>query len=357
MKDAMGMDYLPVFDDEPGSPEVEGHASVTIDSAQQRLIGLRTVAVDRGPVASALRTVGRVSIDETRVRRVNVKVAGYVEHVFADFVGRPVRAGQPLFSLYSPEVLATENELLAAARTDGPGSALVASARRKLSLWDVPATELERLEREGTAARVVTFVSPISGVVTKKDLVEGARVEAGAMPFEVVDLTSVWVVADVYETDLRFVEPGMTASLSLRAFPGKTWEGGVSFIEPVLDPKSRTVRVRSSFPNPKGELKPELFGEVTLSRPAREVLRVPADAVVLNGERPLVFVARGGGRFEPRVVSLGEAGREFSEVLDGVAAGELVVTRANFLVDSESSLRASLARLSPTPDAGAGATP
>jgi Cu(I)/Ag(I) efflux system membrane fusion protein len=349
--DSMGMAYLPVFDDDAVSAaQVEGHASVSIDASQQQLIGLRTATVDRGPIGGALRTAARVSVDETRVRKVNVKVPGYVEHVFLDFVGKPIRKGQPLFSLYSPELLATENELLMALRGD---PSLVAAARRKLELWDVPELELQRLEKEGVAAKAITFVSPASGVVTKKDLVEGARLEAGAMPYEVVDLSTVWVLADVYETDLRFVEPGMLATLHLTAWPDRTYTGKVLFIDPVLDPKTRTVRVRLDFANPKGELRPELFGEVTLERPAREVVRVPTDALVQTGEREVVFVARGEGRFEPHLVQTGEAGRDFTEVRGGLVEGEAVVTRASFLVDSESSLRASLARLAPAPTSDA----
>jgi membrane fusion protein, copper/silver efflux system len=168
----------------------------------------------------------------------------------------------------------------------------------------------------------------------------------------VVDLSSVWVLAEVYETELRFVAPGMAASLQLTAYPGREWTGVVAFIDPMLDPKTRTVRVRLAFSNPTGELRPELFGEVTLERPPRQVVRVPTDALVPTGATSVVFVARGAGQFEPRRVETGEAGHDFTEVLDGVVEGDQVVTRANFLVDSESSLRASLARLPSAVDAG-----
>ncbi len=331
-------------------------ATIDIDAARQQLIGLRTAKVDRGLIDASLRTIGRVGIDETQVRSISVKVPGYVEKVFLDFVGKPVKKGQPLFSLYSPEVLAAENELLVALRTggEGLGSPLVTAARRKLELWDVPAFEIQRLVREGKPSRTVTFVSPISGVVTKKELVEGARLEAGAMPYQVVDLSTVWVLADIYETELRFVAPGMPAKLTLKAFPGHSWEGTVLFVDPLLDPKTRTARMRLSFPNPQGELKPELFGEVTLERPKREVLRLPTDALIRGGTGDVIFVALGEGRFEPRHVQTGELGKDFSEVLSGAAEGDQVVTRANFLVDSESRLRASLSGLSGArPDAGA----
>ncbi|MDP3501278.1 MAG: efflux RND transporter periplasmic adaptor subunit [Myxococcales bacterium] len=325
--------------------EVDGLATVELDVTRQQLIGLRTTHVDRGPVGGALRTVARVSVDETRVRRVNVKVPGYVERVFVDFVGKPVRKGQPLFAMYSPEVLAAENEFLIASRAQSPG--MVAASRRKLELWDVPEVELQRLEREGTAARAVTFVSPATGVITRKELVEGTRLEAGAMPYEVVDLSTVWVLAEVYETELRFVSPGLTARLTLSAFPSKHFDGTVLFIDPLLDPKTRTTRVRLAFANPDGALRPEMFGEVTIARPANDVLRVPADALIRSGADDVVFLSRDEGRFEPRRVRVGEVGRDYAEVLEGLSEGDAVVTRANFLIDSESRLRASLARMSP----------
>lgn len=344
-KDSMGMDYVAVYeDDAAGRSEVDGLASVELDATRQQLIGLRTSLVERGAVGASFRTVGRVSVDETRVRRVNLKVPGYVERVFVDFVGKPVRKGQPLFLLYSPEVLAAENEFLTALRAQS--ASLVSAARRKLELWDVPDTELQRLEKEGTASRAITFVSPVSGVVTRKELVEGTRLEAGAMPYDVVDLSTLWVLADVYETELRFVTPGVPARLTLNAFPGRQFAGKVLFVDPLLDPKTRTARVRLSFNNTNGDLKPEMFGEVVIERPARDVLRVPADALIRSGAEDVVFVARGEGRFEPRLVTLGEVGRDYAEVVEGLSAGDAVVTRANFLIDSESRLRASLGRIS-----------
>lgn len=344
-KDSMGMDYLPVYEeDAAGHSEVDGLANVELDPTRQQLIGLRTAVIERGPVGGNFRTVGKVSVDETRVRRINVKVPGYVERVFVDFVGKPVRKGQPLFALYSPEVLAAENEFLTASRAQS--ESLVSAARRKLELWDVPEAELQRLEKEGTVSRAITYVSPVNGVVTRKDLVEGTRLEVGAMPYDVVDLSTLWVLADVYETELRFVSPGVPAQLTLNAFPGRLFSGKVLFVDPLLDPKTRTARVRLSFANTAGELKPEMFGEVVVERPARDVLRVPSDALIRSGTEDVVFVARGEGRFEPRRVTLGEVGRDFTEVVDGLSVGDAVVTRANFLIDSESRLRASLSRLS-----------
>ncbi|WP_375773312.1 efflux RND transporter periplasmic adaptor subunit [Archangium gephyra] len=355
-----GMDLVPMTPTsaapgDPGTPAVEGLAPVTIDPSRQQLIGLRTAPVTEGKVGGTWRTNGRVAMDETRVRRVTLKVPAFVERVYADFTGKPVQRGEPLFSVYSPELLAAQEEYLLALRTrqalgqtggmSADGDALVAAARRKLQLWDVPAATLERLAETGEATRSLTLVSPISGVITKKDVVEGARLEVGATPYEIVDLSRVWVLADVYESELRHVKVGMTATLQLKAFPHRVFAGKVAFLDPVLDPATRTVKVRLEFPNPDGDLRPEMFGEVVLRGTAREGLKIPSDAVVPTGTTQVVFVALGEGRFQPREVRLGESDGKSVEVTSGLKAGEQVVTGANFLVDSESRLRASLAAL------------
>jgi Cu(I)/Ag(I) efflux system membrane fusion protein len=330
-----------------------GLAPVTIDAARQQLIGLEVAHVEHGPVGGAWRTTGRVAIDETRIHHVNVKFSGFMEHVHGDFVGRPVKKGEPLFSIYSPELLAAQEEYLLALRTRdrlaegvaADGQDLVRAARRKLELWDVPAGEIERLERTGQASRTVTFRSPATGVITKKDVVPGMRVNAGEMPFEIVDLSRVWVLADAYETDLRKVKVGQPATLTLRALPNRTFQGRVAFVDPLLDPATRTAKVRVEFANPGGQLKPEMFGEVVIRGTPRESLRIPADAVIHSGTFDVVFRALPGGKFEPREVRLGEREAERIEVVAGLEEGDGVVVRANFLVDSESRLRASLAAL------------
>jgi Cu(I)/Ag(I) efflux system membrane fusion protein len=355
-KDEMGMDYVPVYLDElQGEGPVQGLVTVKIDPARQQLIGLVTAPATTGTFSATLRTTGRVAVDETRVHRVNVKFGGFVEKVFADFVGQPIQRGQPLFSIYSPELLAAQEELALALRTQkalsaaqglaGDGDDLVAAARRKLELWDVPAAGIERLMQGGQPERAVTVVSPAAGVIVKKEVVPGQRLEAGAMPYEVWDLSSIWALADVYETELQHVKVGAPATLTLKAFPGKEYQGRVAFIDPVLDPKTRTAKVRLAFANPGGALKPEMFGEVVLGTPPRKALRIPADAVIDSGTRSVVFVAMGDGKFQPRVVRLGASDGTDAEVLDGLTEGEQIVTRANFLVDSESRLKASLQAL------------
>jgi Cu(I)/Ag(I) efflux system membrane fusion protein len=337
-----------------GGPAPAGMAEITIDPARQQLIGMKIVHAEHGPVGGAWRTNGRVAVDETRIHHVNVKFDGFMERVYGDFIGKPVRRGEPLYSIYSPALLAAQEEYLLALRTQrvlggamaGDGDALVMAARRKLELWDVPQAEIARIEREGQASRTITFASPASGVLTKKDVVPGMKVAAGDMPFEIVDLSRVWVLADAYESDLRNVKVGMKASLSLKAFPGRSFEGRVAFVDPLLDPRSRTAKVRIDVPNPTGELRPELFGEVVLAGKARDALRIPADAVIDSGTRSVVFVALADGKFQPREVRLGETDGTWTEVVSGLEHGDGVVTRANFLVDSESRLRASLDALS-----------
>ena len=346
----------------PGSePDVAGLAPVDIDPTRQQLIGLVTEPVTSMKMGGSWRTVGRVVVDETRVHHVNIKVAGYVEHVYVDFIGKHVNRGTPLFSMYSPELLAAQDEYLLALKSravlnsantnsSGDNDALVNAVRRKLALWDMSNQAIESLGQNGQSARAITVYSPAAGVVTKKDVVHGMKLDAGAMPYEIVDLSSVWVIADVYESELRFVKVGMPATLTLNAFPDREFNGRATFIDPMLDPTTRTVKVRLAFANPTKDLRPEMFGEVVLKGLPHDALVVPADAVIDSGINRIVFVALGGGRFRPRTGRLGVSDGNYVQVVTGLTQGESVVTRANFLIDSESRLRASLAAL--THDSG-----
>lgn len=339
-----------------GAPPVSGLASIEIDPARQQLIGLKTAEVSERLLGGAIRSVGRVAIDETRVRRVNLKVPGFVERVYVDYVGKKVKKGDPLFSVYSPELLSTQEEYLLAKKTEAELSkvsglastdenGLLAGARRKLELWDIPALTLDRIAKTGKPSKTLTIYSPVAGVVTKKDVVEGMRLDSGAMPYEIVDLSSVWVLVDVYESELRLIREGMAATLTLGALPNREFEGKVAFLDPLLDPVSRTLKARLAFPNPTGELRPEMFGEVVLRGAPHQALTIPLDAVIDSGTEQLVFVAVGDGKFEPRSIEVGERDETGLEVTRGLALGEHVVVRANFLVDSESRLRASLSAM------------
>ncbi|MFN7958572.1 MAG: efflux RND transporter periplasmic adaptor subunit [Holophagaceae bacterium] len=355
-----GMDLVPM--EEVGSGAgIEGHAAITIDPERQQLIGLRTEKAVEGPIGGELRALGRVVVDETRVRKVTVKVEGFVEKLFVDFVGKPVAKGQPLFSLYSPEFVSAQREFLLALKTQkalaggslqGSGGDLLEAARRRLALWDVPPEALERLEKTGEVQKALTLRSPISGVVTAKTVVEGARLTPADLPFEITDLSRVWVQADIYEAELARAQVGLAAELTTQAAPGKVLQGRIAFVDPVLDPKTRTAKARLEFPNPGGLLKPEMFGEVVIRGKGRKGLLVPLDAVLDAGTMKVVFVAAGHGKFAPREVATGITVGEKVEVRSGLEPGEEVVVRANFLVDSESRLKAALAQLT-----GKAATP
>ncbi len=350
-----GMDLVPMEGEGTAVAGLDDHAAITIDHERQQLIGLRTEPVAEGNVSGELRTIGRVSVDETRVRKVNLKVEGFVDKLFVDFVGKPVAKGQPLFSLYSPEFVSAQREYLLALKTQkalsggslqGSGGDLLEAARRRLTLWDVPKEVLDQLEKTGEVQRALTLRSPISGVVTVKNVVEGARLTPADIPFEITDLGHVWVQADVYEAELGRVKVGMAADLQIQSMAGKTFKGRVVFIDPGMDPKTRTAKARLEFANPHGDLKPEMFGDVLLKGQGRKGLIIPLDAVLDAGTAMVVFVALGEGKFEPREVTTGTTIGEKVEIRSGLKAGEAVVVRANFLVDSESRLKAALAHLS-----------
>ena len=364
-KDEMGMSYVPVYEGElkGQGPVVEDHASVQIDPERQQLIGLTTARAVEGPVGGEIRTTAILAVDETRVRKVNVKVEGFVDRLFVDFMGKPVAKGQPLFSLYSPEFVSAQNEYLLAVKTRKAlaagtfresGDDLVASAKRRLALWDVPEEALARLEKTGVAERDIMLRSPVSGVVTAKNVVQGSRLTPADMPFEITDLSHVWALADVYETELARVKVGQPGIMTLPAFPGRTFTGRVAFVDPVLDPRTRTAKVRLDLPNPKGDLKPGLYGEAVLKGPAHKGLLVPMDAVIDAGTQKVAFISLGSGKFQPREVTTGIRVGNDVEILSGIQPGEEVVTRANFLVDSESRLQAALADLT---QKGSPATP
>lgn len=347
MDDPMGMAYVPVYQDElGGAAPVPGLADITIDPAYQRLIGVRTVAAEVGPAAGSWTTPAKVVADETRVRKVNVKTGGFVDRLFVDFLGKPVGKGQPLFALYSPELYSAQQDLAAAVRSKtalgGEGEALAQAAERRLRLWDVPEPEIARLAAGGEPRRDLVFVSPVSGVVTAKTILQGARLLPGDTPYEVTDLSGVWVLADAYAADLPKLKTGAGASFTSPALPGRTFRGRVAFIDPVLDPQTRTAKVRLAFANPRGDLRPGTYGEAVFEGRGGRALRIPFSAVLDDGDRKVVFVDEGGGRFSPRQVELGAQDADWAEVESGLKAGERVADKAGFLLDSESRRRAAL---------------
>lgn len=347
-----GMELVPVYDDGTtgaASSDVAGYANVKLTPDRQQLIGVQTGVTEMRPLGRAVRTVGRVTVDETRLYKVSTKFDGYIEKLYVNVTGQRVRRGQPLFSVYSPDLLATQQEYLLAMRAARQSPSLLTAARQRLLLWDITPADIERLERTGAVQKSLTINSPVTGYVLNKIAVQGARVTAGEPLFEIANLDRVWIQADVYESELPFIRLGAPAVTTLSYVPGRTWTGRVTFIAPTVDPMTRTVKVRSEFDNADGALKPDMFGDVVIQQPARNVVVVPDSAVLQTGTRSIVFLVKGDGTFEPREVSLGTKAEQFYEVRSGLAAGQRVVTQANFLIDSESRLKAALAGMSGGP--------
>jgi Cu(I)/Ag(I) efflux system membrane fusion protein len=367
-KDEMGMDYVPVYSDETrgAAGGIQGLAPVEATGEGIRLAGVQTAVAERRELSRATRASGVVVADETRVRRVQTKVTGWVEKLYVNATGQLVRAGQPLLALYSPELLATQEEFLRAREAAGRfsssslpevrrgGEELLTAARRRLELFDVPRGVIERLERGGAAQRTVTLTAPVSGYATGKGVFEGQQVQPGMDLLTVTDLSRVWVEADFYEYESRDLRQGGRAVISLPYDPGARLAGRVAFLYPTVDPQTRTLKARLEFPNPGLVLKPGMYVDVTPDLGAQAGIVIPDSAVIDTGVRQVVFVAR-GNTFEPREVRVGNRGDGQALILSGIQAGERVAVRANFLLDSESRLRAALAALPSTPPAGGGA--
>lgn len=313
-------------------------------------IGVVTTPVKRTTAPTTIRTVGNVIEDERRIHHVHTKFPGWVEELFVDFVGKQVNKGAPLLTIYSPELVSTQEEYLLAlrARRELPHDAapaadmeaLVENARQRLLLWDIPEAEIQSLEKEGKPRKALTLYAPMSGFVTHLNAIHGMYVTPGTELFMITDYSHVWVLADLYESDIALVKPGQHALLSVDAYPEETFQGEVAYIYPTMETETRTVKARFDFPNPDLKLKPGMFARVTLTLPGRDQLVVPADAVIDSGDATYVFVDKGGGRYAQRSVHVGRRTQNGEVViLHGLADGDMVVSRAAFLLDSESRLR------------------
>lgn len=345
-----GMDLVPVYegDEGPGGAqsEVEGYSRVKLTAGRQQTIGVQTGVAETRSIGRTVRAVGRVAVDETRLHRITTKFDGYIERLYVDYTGKEVRRGQPLFSVYSPELLATQQEYLLALRAAKQSPSLLESARRRLQLWDISASDIRRLEETGATRKSLTIPSPASGFVMTKNATEGARIAPGEPLFEIADLDRVWIFADVYESELAFARIGAPAKVTLSYLPGRTFAGKVTFVTPSVDPMTRTAKVRIEIDNRDHSLKPDMFADVVIEEPMRSVTVVPDSAVISTGTRSVLFVVKDGGTFEPREVQTGTRSERFIEIRSGVEPGEKIATQANFLIDSESRLKAALAQMS-----------
>ncbi len=325
-------------------------ASPRVSSLKQQMIGVQTALVENRRLSTTVRAVGRVTYNEQRIAHVNLRISGWIETLYVDFVGKAVQKGQPLFTLYSPELVATQEEylLVLQALEDVQESPLpdvhdqtqrvLEAARDRLRLWTFTDDQIDELEFQGTPKNSVTIFSPISGHVIDKTAFQGMFVQPETSMYTIANLSTIWVKADVYEYELPFIKVGQSAQLTLEGLPGETFSGRVTYIYPYLNKASRTIQVRLEFPNPHIRLKPDMYGTILIQVDRGPSLAVPDQAVLDSGLRQVVFVAQEKGIFEPREVTLGPKVGSFFEVINGLKEGERIVTSGTFLLDSESRL-------------------
>ena len=317
---------------------VSGYGPVTISAAVRQRIGVTVGVVEKAPLRMSVRTVGIVRPDETKVARIHLRTEGWAEKLFVNYTGQPVKKGDPLLAIYSPQFLATQREYLTAKKAGQ--TELADLARQRLELWDVPPDAIEDIGTSGKPTRTLTLASPLTGTVLEKGVLEREYVTPPKELYFIADLSTVWVQAKVYEYELPHVELGMPAEVTLPALPDRKLAGKVVFVQPTVEEKTRTVQVRVELPNKDGLLKPGLFAHIDIRHTMGEGLLVPTSAVIRTGERDIAFRVEAEDRFVPVEVKVSafKFGDRF-QVLDGLKAGEKVVTSANFLIDSESRLR------------------
>lgn len=354
-KDSMGMEMVP-FEVEEGAekPKVQGLATVSITPATRERMGLTLGTVEKKALFHDVRTSARIVADETRLFRVNTKIEGWVDKLFVNVTGQEVKKGDPLMTIYSPALVSAQEEYLIAAKTEeklaaatsndafASAQSLLAAARRRLQLWDISSEQIDRLAKTGEIEENLTLQSPSSGWVTEKSVLAGQKVMPGDPLLVVADLTRVWGDADIYQSDLPYVKVGMPVEITIPDWEGKAFKGTVTFISPTLSPETRTVKARLEIENAELLLRPEMFANAHLMYPLGETLAIPEAAVMRTGDRTYAFKNAGEGRLIPVEIQIGPRADGYFQLLSGLSEGDKVVTSANFLVDSESSLKAAL---------------
>ena len=356
-KDDMGMDYVPVYADEADSVAAQGTV-VTIDAAVQQNMNVVTRRVERRDISHEIRTVGSLGYDQERMVSVTTKYPGFIEKTYVNYIGQPVRKGESLFEIYAPELVQTEQELLAAVRysrklesapadTRDRAQSLIEAARQRLAYWDVSPEQIARLEENGEVFRTLQVLAPASGVIMMRmPGLEGMATQPGMELLHIADLSNLWLTVEVFDNQLPWIDVGSTATVSLSYFPGATYRGRVRYIEPEVSEKTRTVQLTLDVPNRDRRLRVGMYATVVFEPvAAADALTVPAEAVLRTGRRDLVIVALGGGRFAPREVVLGPRANGSVQILEGLADGDEVVTSAQFLIDSESNLREAIQKM------------
>ncbi len=349
-KDEMGMDYVPVYEDQVGSDQIH------IDPATQQNIGVTTEVVKKMKLTRIIRTTANIAYDETKLYTISTKIGGYVEKLFVDYTGQFVKKGQPLLSIYSPDLVSTQEEYLQALKYQkqiSGGSAiskqgaeqLVESAKRRLLYWDISEKEIQSLEKRGTPEKTMTIYSPANGIVTDKMVINGQSIMPGMTLYKIADLSDVWGLAQIYQYELPWIRLGDKVDLQLSYIPGKTFQGRITYIYPYLDSESKTVQVRIEIHNSGSyEFKPGMFADATIKSPLTlETVAVPNQAIIHTGTRDVAIIALGNGYFKPVNVTLGVRGNGgYIQILKGLSGGEEIVTSSEFLIDSESNLNAAL---------------
>jgi Cu(I)/Ag(I) efflux system membrane fusion protein len=328
--------------------------SMVISLERLQSIGVKFEPAEQRLLERAIRTVGRVEVDERQLARVTVKLEGWIDRLYVNYTGEHVRKGQILFTLYSPELVATQEEYLIALRSSrtlgqsefpevaAGAKALLAASRRRLLLWDIHESHIHDLERTGEVLTTLPIHAPLSGTVISKTAVAGLQTKPGDELYSIANLSHIWIIGDIYEYELPLIEIGQTANVSLSYAPDISLKARISFIYPTVDPQTRTAKVRFELDNPGERLKPGMYTNLELKIPLGVRLAVPKDAILESGERQIIFIHLGGGRLEWRNAKLGVRAGDWVEVLEGVREGEHVVTSANFLIDSESRLRSAV---------------
>ncbi|MFK5927084.1 MAG: efflux RND transporter periplasmic adaptor subunit [Desulfuromusa sp.] len=366
-KSPMGMDLIPVYED-----QATGGSMITIDPTTIQNMGVRTTAVVRSDLSRTIRTVGLVSYEEPKQYVVNAKIAGWVEKLYVAETGQQVKKGQKLLEIYSPELVTAQQELLLASKNynslkessfpqiSESAERLLEASRKRLEFWDVSKKQISRLERTGQVRKTVTLYAPYSGIVTLKMVNEGMYIKPGVALLNLADLSTVWVIADIYEYQLPWVRTGQQVEIELPYVQDRKFEARVDYLYPYVEPKTRTVKARIKFDNSDLKLRPDMYVNVYVrGEQVKDALVIPQEAVLRSGEKQTVFIALSGGRFEPRLIQTGLQGENgYIEVLQGLFAGEQVVTSSQFMLDSESKLREAIQKmLNPTraesPDKGA----
>jgi Cu(I)/Ag(I) efflux system membrane fusion protein len=335
--------------------------TVQISPEKQQLIGVKFGTVEMRPLDKVIRTVGRVDYDEKRIVTVSPKIGGWIEDLYVDFTGKFVKQGDPLLTIYSPELVSTQEEYLLALRAKkslvkspfpevaGSGESLAESAKRRLKLWDISDDQIKTLEETGQAKKTLTLYSPFSGFVLEKSAYKGMNVMPGVALYKLADLSVVWLYADIYEYELPSIRLGQQASIQLTYLPGEAFTGRAIYIYPSLNPETRTAKVRFEIPNPHESLKPEMYANVEIKIRIGQKLTVPDGAIIDTGIRQIAIIDKGNGYFEPREVKVVRGTEQYYEVIKGLKAGERVVTSANFLIDSESKLKEALGGMAGMP--------